>query len=133
MLIYYSYCRKVLLSFINYKTLSWLVFVFGILSLFTSYILLYFQNLNKTPILFSNFEKGNYNANVSDQNNTKNVSRMFIASKTGKTYGFPWCSGQERIKESNVLIFMNEKEAQKAGYLPSKNCKGLNNSTKYSK
>lgn len=48
-----------------------------------------------------------------------------VASKNGKKYHFPWCSGARRISEANKVVFENSDEARKAGYTPAANCKGL--------
>lgn len=48
-----------------------------------------------------------------------------VASKNGKKYHFPWCSGAKRISDANKIIFANSDEARKAGYTPAVNCKGL--------
>jgi hypothetical protein len=49
----------------------------------------------------------------------------FVASKTGTVYYYPWCAGATKIAPQNQVLFQNEKEAQKAGYTPARNCKGL--------
>ena len=50
---------------------------------------------------------------------------LFVASKSGKKYHYPWCSGAQRIKESNKIWFNTKQEAEGAGYTPASNCKGL--------
>jgi len=50
---------------------------------------------------------------------------IYIGSKNGSKYHFPWCSGAQRIKESNKIQFPSKEEAEKAGYTPAANCKGL--------
>ncbi len=50
---------------------------------------------------------------------------FFVASRTGNTYHYPWCAGAAQIAARNQIWFQSEKEAQKAGYAPAKNCKGL--------
>lgn len=59
---------------------------------------------------------------VSDQNKNSGV---VIASKTGKKYHFPWCTGAKSIKEDNKIWFNSIDDARKAGYTPAQNCKGL--------
>jgi hypothetical protein len=49
----------------------------------------------------------------------------YEASKAGTTYYFPWCSGAESIQPQDQVWFKSESAAQKAGYSPAKNCKGL--------
>ncbi len=48
-----------------------------------------------------------------------------VASKNGKKYRFPWCSGVSSMKESNKIWFKTTASARAAGYTPAKNCKGL--------
>ena len=57
--------------------------------------------------------------------NKINTAGYYVASKTGKKYHFPWCNGAKRIKESNKIIFKTKEAAEKAGYTPAGNCKGL--------
>ena len=52
-------------------------------------------------------------------------SGLYVASKTGRTYHYPWCSGAQRIKEENRIYFNSASAARGAGYKPAKNCKGL--------
>ena len=49
----------------------------------------------------------------------------FVASKNGTTYYYPWCGTAQNIKPENQVWFATENAAQKAGYSPAKNCKGL--------
>ncbi|PIP86819.1 hypothetical protein COV42_02680 [Candidatus Campbellbacteria bacterium CG11_big_fil_rev_8_21_14_0_20_44_21] len=53
------------------------------------------------------------------------VGGNYVASKNGSKYHLPWCSGAERIKEENKIWFENKEEAEKAGYTPAGNCKGI--------
>jgi len=48
-----------------------------------------------------------------------------VASKSGTKYYLPWCGTVSRIKEENKVWFASIEEAEKAGYEPAKNCKGL--------
>jgi hypothetical protein len=50
---------------------------------------------------------------------------QYVASKSGKSYHLPWCSGAKQIKESNKIYFDSKEEAEAAGYSPAKNCKGI--------
>lgn len=45
-----------------------------------------------------------------------NIKGMFVASKNGTKYYWPWCSWAERIKEENKVWFNSEKDAQAAGF-----------------
>jgi competence protein ComEC len=50
---------------------------------------------------------------------------QFVASRNGAKYHFPWCSGAQRIKEENKIWFETKEDAERAGYDPAANCKGL--------
>lgn len=50
---------------------------------------------------------------------------MFVASRTGTVYYYPWCAGALKISVKDQLWFSSEVLAQKAGLRPAKNCKGL--------
>ena len=50
---------------------------------------------------------------------------LVVASRKGSTYHYPWCPGAAVIAEANKVWFKSEEAAQKAGYAPAKNCKGL--------
>lgn len=43
---------------------------------------------------------------------------LFVASRGGTKYHWPWCSYGEKIKLANQIWFNSEKEAQAAGYSP---------------
>lgn len=47
---------------------------------------------------------------------------MFVASRKGKNYYYPWCSGASRLKESNKIWFKSAKEAEAAGYKLASGC-----------
>jgi len=57
--------------------------------------------------------------------NTQETTGALVGSKNGSKYHYPWCSGAKRIKPENIVNFASSAEAQKAGYTPAKNCKGL--------
>ena len=48
-----------------------------------------------------------------------------VASKNGKVFHFPWCSGAQTIKEENKIYFKNKEEAIKKGYRLAKNCEDI--------
>jgi len=54
-----------------------------------------------------------------------NVEKMYVVSKNSDKYHLPWCSGAQRIKEENKIWFASKEDAEKAGYKPSANCKGI--------
>lgn len=49
----------------------------------------------------------------------------YVASKNGSVYHLPWCSGAQRISEKNKIFFNSKEEAERAGYRPAGNCKGI--------
>ncbi len=51
--------------------------------------------------------------------------KVFVASKNGTKYYFPWCKGAEKIKEENKVWFATKEEAEAKGYGPAQGCKGL--------
>ena len=50
---------------------------------------------------------------------------IYVASKTGSEYYFPWCKGVENIPDTRQIFFHSEAAAKNAGYKPAKDCKGL--------
>ncbi len=49
----------------------------------------------------------------------------YVASKKGKKYHLPWCSGAKRITEENKVWFTDKATAEGAGYTPAENCPGI--------
>lgn len=62
---------------------------------------------------------------VPSQSDTRNRSEFLVGSKNSDKYHFPWCPGASRIKEANKIQFSSREEAEKLGYKPAANCKGL--------
>ena len=54
-----------------------------------------------------------------------NIQGAYVASKSGTKYHLPWCGSAKQIKEENKIWFATKEEAEKAGYTPSANCKGI--------
>jgi hypothetical protein len=52
-------------------------------------------------------------------------SGQLVGSKSGNKYHYPWCSSASRIVEGNRRYFASKEEAERAGYTPAANCKGL--------
>lgn len=52
-------------------------------------------------------------------------ANIYVASKKGKYYHLPDCPGAKAIKEGNKIGFSTIDEAERAGYKPAQNCKGL--------
>ena len=84
----------------------------------------------KTPITIENV-KENAETGESKSLSTSNVDneiktdKIFVASRNGKKYYYIWCESANVIKEQNRIWFSTQAEAQKAGYQPAANCKGL--------
>jgi hypothetical protein len=53
------------------------------------------------------------------------ITGKYVASKGGTKYHLPWCSGAQRISENNKIWFNSKVDAEKAGYQPASNCKGI--------
>lgn len=59
---------------------------------------------------------------------TKDVSKVeqkYVASRKGTKYHLLWCAGAKSIKEENKIYFATKEQAQKSGYSPASNCKGI--------
>ncbi|MBA3550727.1 hypothetical protein H0W32_00780 [Patescibacteria group bacterium] len=56
---------------------------------------------------------------------TVQMTGKYVASRGGTTYHLPTCSGAKRISEKNKIYFHNKEEAERFGYKPAKNCKGI--------
>jgi len=79
---------------------------------------------NKFPVRIE--AKNQSVAALSSQNpKTESAQNLFVASRNGQVYHFPWCAGAQRIKEENKIYFSSKEEAQKAGLRPAANCEGL--------
>ncbi len=50
---------------------------------------------------------------------------VYEAARGGTVYYLPTCSGAKKIAEKNKIWFDSKAEADKFGYKPAKNCKGL--------
>ena len=85
----------------------------------------------KTPITIENVKENTQigeskplsTSNVDKTNSTS--SKIFVASRNGKKYYYAWCESANVIKEQNRIWFSTQAEAEKAGYQPAANCKGL--------
>ena len=49
----------------------------------------------------------------------------YVGSKNSNKYHLPWCSGAQNISETNKVWFATKEDAEKAGYVPAGNCKGI--------
>ncbi|MBU2037325.1 hypothetical protein KJ866_03980 [Patescibacteria group bacterium] len=52
------------------------------------------------------------------QSAVTNAKGLFVASKSGTKYHWPWCSYGQNIKLENQIWFNSETEAQTAGFSP---------------
>lgn len=77
----------------------------------------------KTPITIENLSAATVTTTPDFVAST--TAKLYVASKNGTKYHFPWCSGASTIKEENKIWFSSKEEAEKAGYQPASNCKGL--------
>ncbi len=75
-----------------------------------------------------------FNEGTNEATTTKNIEKsgvpvvadaQYVASKNGTKYHLPWCVGAKQIKEENKVWFNSKAEAEKAGYTPAGNCKGI--------
>jgi methylphosphotriester-DNA--protein-cysteine methyltransferase len=83
---------------------------------------------NKIPVKVENFISTDSSMSSSFSNIEmvyKATDDKVVASKNGAKYHYLWCSGAQSIKEENKIFFNSIEEAQKAGYTPASNCKGL--------
>ncbi len=86
---------------------------------------------DKASVIIENVPETNQEAQIGDSgSNSKSQipaqgEKIIMASKNGTKYYYPWCAGASRIKEENKVWFSSKEEAQKAGYQPAANCKGL--------
>jgi len=63
---------------------------------------------------------------INDKDVNVNIAekkKMYIASKNGKLYYAPTCSGAKRILPKNEVWFASSTEAMQAGYTLSSSCK----------
>lgn len=60
-----------------------------------------------------------------EQEATVIANQQYVASKNGTKYHLLWCPGAKQIKEENKVYFESKDEAERAGYTPAANCKGI--------
>ena len=48
--------------------------------------------------------------------------KVYVASRNGTKYYLSWCSGANKIKETNKIFFSSAEEAEKAGYGRASGC-----------
>jgi hypothetical protein len=77
---------------------------------------------NSTVATSSNHHKTATTSTVTPEVRT---ASKYVGSRSGTKYHLLWCPGAKTIKESNKIYFSSKEEAQKAGYSPAANCKGI--------
>lgn len=50
---------------------------------------------------------------------------LYVGSRNGTKYHLLTCPGAKQIKDENKVFFATKLDAQKAGYSPASNCKGI--------
>ena len=90
---------------------------------------------SKTPIQIENAPEvnaetfaGNVKAdsvNTPQTLPTDNQKAELVGSKNGTKYHYTWCSGAQRIADTNRIYFTSKSDAESRGYTPASNCKGL--------
>ena len=86
------------------------------------------ENVGTSTETIVNTLNKNVIENKLEQNSSiisSNTQKIFVASRNGKKYYYAWCESANVIKEQNRIWFSTKDEAEKAGYQPAANCKGL--------
>lgn len=65
------------------------------------------------------------NNSATPQSSLTSSQGAYVASKSGTKYHLPWCGSAKQIKEENKIWFQTKEEAERAGYSPAANCKGI--------
>jgi len=83
----------------------------------------YHNVLSEPPVILSavDMPKRTISIPVSGENETG----RYVASKTGKKYHLLSCASAKSISEANRIWFDTKEAAEKAGYTPASNCKGI--------
>lgn len=81
----------------------------------------------KEPVTITSDELRTMNAPDQKEkvNSSLTVKVLYVASKSGTSYHYPWCAGALKIKEENKIWFQTKGEAESRGYKPAGNCPGL--------
>lgn len=82
-----------------------------------------------TIIMNNSSVDGSQDIRLQDNNDTATLqppqAGKFVGSVNSDKYHLPYCSGAQRIRESNKIWFTSEAEARAQGYTPAGNCPGL--------
>lgn len=79
----------------------------------------------KTPVTIENTANTATALVGGEDGNLPVGDKTLVASRNGSKYHYVWCSGASSIKAENKIYFRSKEEAEKAGYQPASNCKGL--------
>lgn len=85
------------------------------------------ENVGTSTEIIANASNKNVTEKMLEQNfgNISESPKIFVASRNGKKYYYAWCESANVIKEQNRIWFATKDAAEKAGYQPAANCKGL--------
>lgn len=87
------------------------------------------QRPNVTETTTSKPQEGQTQASSTKQQSiiapVSTTSARYVGSRSGTKYHLLTCPGAKQIKESNKIFFTTKEDAQKAGYTPAGNCKGI--------
>jgi len=75
------------------------------------------QNNPSTPAATDSLRSGNNGVQAA-----VGVKGIFVASKNGTKYHWPWCSYAKNIKPENLVCFKSEEDAKSRGYAGDKGC-----------
>jgi hypothetical protein len=75
-----------------------------------------------TPPNLGGDQRGGTSTSVTSSSSPR---RVYVAARGGTVYYLPSCAGANRISEKNKIWFETKAEAERLGYRPAKNCKGL--------
>lgn len=112
-------CKQFLLKMSQVELWVTLLVAILIIEVFVSGLLLdqRFNSVNES-IAF----KQNQLTAVIDEISPESDQKI-VASKNGKRYYFPHCSGVKRIKEANKIYFISENEAKDRGLTLASGCR----------
>lgn len=61
---------------------------------------------------------------ITESSIASTTSEQVVASRNGTKFYYPWCSGVERISDTNKVWFADALTAIKSGYSIATNCTG---------
>lgn len=60
-----------------------------------------------------------------DVQTTSSSKKEYVGSKNGSKFHLLTCPGAKQISDENKVYFSSKQDAQKQGYTPASNCKGI--------